>query len=105
MGNPKRASVNIMIINNNIQAVAGAYAANNKKIKTAVKDESPDTSINKDEVLLSTQAQSFSQILQKAQSMPEVRQDKVDTYSAQIGAGLYQIDPKGLADKILNMRF
>jgi len=97
--------VNIMIINNNIQAIVGAYATNSKKIKTAVKEESPDTSINKDEVLLSTQAQSFSKILQKAQSMPEVRQDKVDTYSAQIGAGLYQIDSKGLADKILNMRF
>jgi len=94
-----------MIINNNIQAIVGAYATNSKKIKTAVKEESPDTSINKDEVLLSTQAQSFSKILQKAQSMPEVRQDKVDTYSAQIGAGLYQIDSKGLADKILNMRF
>jgi negative regulator of flagellin synthesis FlgM len=105
MGNPKRASVNIMIINNNIQAVAGAYAINSKKIKPAVKDESSDAGISKDEVLLSTQAQSFSQILQKAKSMPEVRQDKVDTYSAQIGAGLYQIDPKGLADKILNMRF
>lgn len=97
--------MNIMIINNNIQAIVGAYATNSKKIKTAVKEESPDTSINKDEVLLSTQAQSFSKILQKAQSMPEVRQDKVDTYSAQIGAGLYQIDSKGLADKILNMRF
>lgn len=59
----------------------------------------------RDEVVLSSQAQSFSQVLEKAKNISEVRQDKVDAISARIDAGQYRIDTRILAEKMLNGRY
>ncbi|MBP2634068.1 MAG: flagellar biosynthesis anti-sigma factor protein FlgM [Firmicutes bacterium] len=92
-----------MIINNNIQSILKTYG-DNKTVK-AVKSENSVTNVSKqDEVVLSSQAQSFSQVLQKAQSMSDVRVDKVETLSAQINSGAYYIDATDIAGKILSTR-
>jgi len=93
-----------MIINNNIQSVLKTYG-DNKTVKT-VKPENKTTSISKqDEVVLSSQAQSFSQVLQKAKNMSDVRADKVEALSTQVDSGAYYIDSTDIAGKILSTRY
>lgn len=93
-----------MIINNNIQSILKTYG-DNKTVK-AVKSENKTTSVSKqDEVVLSSQAQSFSKVLQKAKNMSDVRVDKVETLSAQINSGAYYIDSTDIAGKILSTRY
>ena len=93
-----------MIINNNIQSILKTYS-DNKTVKT-VKAENKTANISKqDEVVLSSQAQSFSQVLQKAKSMSDVRADKVKTLSAQVDAGTYSVDSRSIAEKMLSARY
>lgn len=95
-----------MIVNNNVQSVLKAYT-DLKSVKNTQKDKQISASelSKKDEVLLSSQAQSFSQILQKAKNMPQVRQEKVDGIAAQFAAGQYNVDTRAIADKMLNSRY
>jgi negative regulator of flagellin synthesis FlgM len=92
-----------MQIDNRVQAIGSVYAKASLTNQNSVKK-----SINvdqKDEMVLSTEAQSFSQMLQRARSMSDVRADKVEDYSAQVNAGKYQVDSQAVAGKILNIRF
>lgn len=95
-----------MIVNNNVQSVLKAYT-DHKIVKNTQKDKpiSSGEISKKDEVVLSTQAQSFSQILQKAKSMPQVRQEKVDVIAAEFAAGQYNVDAKAIAEKMLGSRY
>lgn len=93
-----------MIINNNMQSILKTYGEN-KSVKT-VKSENKATNISKqDEVVLSSQAQSFSQVLQKAKNMSDVRGDKVKTLSAEVDSGAYAIDARSIAEKMLSARY
>ena len=93
-----------MIVDTRVQSVASVYANN-----TLSKQKQSASGINKtepaDAVVLSSEAQSFSQILQRVQAMPEARMDKVAAYTDKINSGEYQVDTKALAGKILDMRF
>lgn len=92
-----------MQIDNRVQAISSVYAKASLTNQNSVKKS---TSVDqKDEMVLSTEAQSFSQMLQRARSMSDVRADKVDDYSAQVDAGQYQVDSQAVAGKILNIRF
>lgn len=85
---------------NNIQSVAQLYGVNQKK--TAVSTQSGVGRTATDEVVLSQTAQSFAQMLQKAQkSMGDVRQDRVEALTRQIADGTYQIDARAIADKLM----
>lgn len=92
-----------MIVNNHLQSVTKAYAEN-KPVKNMQRDNKALTSkaSQKDEVILSTQAQSFSQLLQKAKTMPAVREDRVAQVSAELDAGKYQVNAAAIAEKMLN---
>jgi negative regulator of flagellin synthesis FlgM len=93
-----------MIIKNNIQNILKTYS-DNKTVKT-VKAENKAANISKqDEVVLSSQAQSFGQVLQKAKSMSDVRVDKVKTLSAQVDTGVYNVDATSIAEKMLSARY
>ena len=93
-----------MIINNNMQSILKTYGEN-KSVKT-VKSENKATNIGKqDEVVLSSQAQSFSQVLQKAKDMSDVRVDKVKSLSAKVDSGTYAIDARNIAEKMLSARY
>lgn len=93
-----------MIINNNMQSILKTYGEN-KSVKT-VKSENKATNISKqDEVVLSSQAQSFSQVLLKAKNMSDVRGDKVKNLSAEVDSGAYAIDARSIAEKMLSARY
>ena len=93
-----------MIINNNIQSILKTYS-DSKTVKT-VKSENKTTNVSKqDEVVLSSQAQSFSKVLQKAKNMSDVRDDKVKNLSAQVDSGTYSVDSRSIAEKMLSARY
>ena len=92
-----------MIINGNVQAVAGAYSVSSAGgVKRAASAREVEKS---DEVLLSHEGQSFSSMLQKLQSMDDVREDKVQDLSARLNAGSYEVSSENLAASLLNARF
>lgn len=95
-----------MMINNSIPSVLKAYV-DNKTVKNPVKEKTVATggSEKKDEIILSVQAQSFSQLLQKAKNNTGVRQDKVDDIVQKIGDGHYQSDARLIAEKMLATRY
>ena len=92
-----------MLINNNIQAVTGAYNVSSSTPsrytnKTeAAKDE--------DEVQLSTGVQSFSGLLQQLRGMDETRSEKVATLSQQMADGSYAVKAEDLASTLLDTRY
>lgn len=92
-----------MIINNNIQAVTGAY--NVSSSSQAKRLEKTPKAVAADEVQLSSGAQSFSSLLQKLRNSDEVRMDKVNAISQQMAAGTYEIDSGKVAMSILRTRF
>jgi len=94
-----------MIINNSIQAgVAGVYASQQTSVRKTTGTAAAVSS--KDEIVLSSQAQSFSAALQKAKdASTDVRQDKVVFYENQIAAGTYNVDAQALAAKMLQTRY
>ena len=91
-----------MIVDTRVQSVASVYANN-----TLSKQKQAANGINQaaDAVVISSEAQSFSQVLQRVQAMPDARMDKVAAYSDKIKSGEYQVNAKDLAGKILDMRF
>ena len=54
-----------------------------------------------DEVILSSQAQGFSHLLQQAKNLPGVREELVKELSAKIDAGEYQVSADKIAEKML----
>lgn len=93
-----------MFINNNIQAVTGAYSVSSSaSSRHANKTEAgKDTA---DEVQLSTGAQNFSGLLQQLQGMDEVRTDKVEALSKQVTDGSYSVAAENVASSLINKRF
>ncbi len=92
-----------MIINGNVQAVAGAYSvssAGGVKRTANVRETA-----HSDEVLLSHEGQSFSSMLQKLQNMDDVRANKVQDISAKIADGSYSVSSENIAARLLNVRF
>jgi len=92
-----------MIINGNVQAVAGAYSVSSSG---SVRRSAELQAIQKkDEVLLSNEGQSFSSMLQKLQSMDDVRGNKVQELSAKVANGSYQVPNENIAASLLGVRF
>ncbi len=92
-----------MMINNNIQSLIKAYA--DTKPASTKKTESTAGVYAKDEVVLSSQAQNFRAVLQKAKTASEVRPEKVEAISQQISQGTYAVDSRLIAEKMLNSRW
>lgn len=82
-----------------VHEVIKAYANPNLKAQAAAKQTTPD--VKPDTVVLSPQAQEFSQLLSAVHAAPEVRLEKVALLSAQIEAGEYRVDSRKIAAKIL----
>ena len=92
-----------MIINGNVQAVAGAYSVSSSG---SVRRSAELQAIQKkDEVLLSNEGQSFSSMLQKLQSMDDVRGNKVQELSAKVANGSYHVPNENIAASLLGVRF
>lgn len=92
-----------MIINGNVQAVAGAYSvssAGGARRTAGVREVEKS-----DEVLLSHEGQSFSSMLKKLQAMDDVRGEKVQDLSAKIAGGSYDVSSENIAARLLSVRF
>ena len=92
-----------MLINNNIQAVTGAYnVSTSTPSRYAGKTKAASDA---DEVQLSTGAQSFSGLLQQLRGMDETRADKVAALSKQVADGSYDVAAANIASSLLDTRF
>lgn len=89
----------MIISGKQIQNILKAYG-DSKPVKNT---STPKTGSNqqKDEVVLSSQAQEFAQILQNIKNMSDVREDKVKELTERISSGEYHIEAKDVAEKMI----
>lgn len=92
-----------MYINNNIQAVSGAYQVSSAR--PSVRAGAAQKSEKSDEVVFSHEAKRFSSMLQEIRNMPEVRSEKIEALSRQIADGSYEQDADKLAGSLLDARY
>lgn len=94
-----------MIVSGTMQSVFKAYA-DAVPIKKKIADN-PAAAVReeKDEVVLSQQAQSFHQVLQRAKEQSDVRMERVSALSQRIEAGDYRPDARDIAEKLLSFRY
>lgn len=89
----------MIISGKNMQHIARIYGEQAKQLKIN-KPEQPGK-LSPDEVVLSAEAKEFSQLLQAAKAVPEVRTGMVEELQQKIASGTYQADSKAVAQKIL----
>lgn len=92
-----------MFINNNIQAVTGAYGVSSASSHRP--HQKAEAAKDADEVQLSTGAQSFSGLLQQLHGIDEVRADKVESLSKQVADSSYSVAAENVASSLLDTRF
>ena len=94
-----------MYVSNNsaLQALASLY--NNEQVKGARRTQQPEGTSFKDELVLSQEAQSFSDMLSELKTMDEVRDDKVQALAQEIKSGSYEPDVSAVAERIMNLQF
>lgn len=94
-----------MYVSNNsaLQALASLYS--NDNVKSVKRTQQAEGTSFKDELVLSQEAQSFSDLLNELKTMDEVRDDKVDSLAQQVKAGTYKLDAAAVAERIMNLQF
>ena len=94
-----------MYVSNNsaLQALASLYS--NDNVKSVKRTQQAEGTSFKDELVLSQEAQSFSDLLNELKTMDEVRDDKVDSFAQQVKAGTYKPDAAAVAERIMNLQF
>lgn len=90
----------MIISTNRIQQALKVYGDTKKTLKTA-KTDATSTTQSTDQVVLSTNAQEFGDMLRKLQSLPDVRQAKVDDISERVAQGTYHVEAYAIADKMI----
>ena len=92
-----------MIINGNLQGIAGVYAnaGSNNKVSKAYQQAEPAG----DDIQISSQGQQFNEIMRKLKAGSDVRMDKVAEYENMVASGAYQVSSRDLAEKILQYRY
>ena len=90
-----------MYINNSVGSLTSLYQTN--AVNSSRTARSQKVRSFKDEMALSAEAQTFSDMLKKLRQATEVRQDKVDEYSAMIADGSYFASSGDIAASILNV--
>ena len=84
-----------MIINNNIQSIAGIYSnhSSNNKIAKAGREEE-----KRDEIHISQTGQNVREMLQKMNEMDDVRHDRVAELENLIASGNYHVSCSAVSD-------
>ena len=95
----------MMYVSNNsaLQALASLY--NNEQVKSVKRTHQAESASFKDELVLSQEAQSFSDMLSELKTMEEVRSDKVDSLAQQVKSGSYEPDVSAVEERIMNLQF
>ena len=90
-----------MLINNSVGSLSSLYQTNT--LNPSRSNRTQKVRSFKDEMALSTEAQTFSDMLKKLRQTNEVRQDKVNEYSAMIADGSYYASSDDIAASILGV--
>ena len=91
---------------NNLNSIANIYGSNAVVATRYANAATTARKIQKrDEISLSNEAQSFSEILQKLRGESEVREDKVAELEQQISSGTYHVDAENIAASLLLNRY
>ena len=89
----------MIISGKQIQTILNAYS-DNKSVRN-VKTEKSTSLQQKDQVVLSSQAQEFAHILQSIKNSSEVREEKVKELAEKINSGNYKVTSQEVADKMI----
>ena len=90
-----------MIINNTIQAIAGAYSVNQP---TAVRRaQNTEQTAESDRYVPSQEGQSFRAMLQELKDTDEVRANKVEYFEKAIADGTYNVSSYDMAGSLLGL--
>ena len=94
-----------MYVSNNsaLQALASLYS--NDHVKSVKRTQQAEGTSFKDELVLSQEAQSFSDMLNELKTMDEVRDDKVQALAQEIKSGSYELDVSAVVERIMNLQF
>ncbi len=91
---------------NNVNSPANIYSSNAVIATRYANSATAARNVQKrDEIMLSSTAQTFSDMLKKLQGESEVRQDKVDEFEQKIASGNYDVKSENIAASILLSRF
>lgn len=93
-----------MIIKN-MSSISQLYAATKTRSTRSNNAADSDNVQKKDEFVLSSEGQSFSELLGKLKNIPDVRQDRVNEISERIQNGSYNVSAMDIASKILASGF
>lgn len=94
------------MIVNNLNSMANIYSSNAVVSTRYANAAVGARNIQKrDEISLSKEAQSFSEILKKLRDESEVRQDKVAEFQQKISSGTYHVASENIAASLLLSRF
>ena len=106
---PVQGSENLRVVKtmivNNLNSMANVYTASSA-VGAAARYNNVGRKVQKnDELSLSKEAQTFSEILKKLRGESEVRQDKVKDLEQQIASGNYKVAAGDIALSLLAYRF
>ena len=90
---------------NNVNASANLYSSGLAATRYANSATSVRGVHKSDEFTPSTEAQNFSEMLNKLKSTSEVRQDKISALQEKIASGQYSVSAETLAASLLTNRF
>lgn len=90
----------MIISGKQVQTILKAYGDQSKVAKNTKTERSGPVQ-KRDEVILSSEAKEFGQILQALKKLPDVRDDKVNELTKKIESGTYNIDSKDIAEKLV----
>lgn len=94
------------MIVNNVNPMANVYSSNAVVSSRYASAATNSRNIQKrDQLSLSNEAQSFSEILKKLRNESDVRQDKVAEFQQKISSGNYHIESESIAASLLLSRF
>lgn len=91
---------------NNVNSMANVYSSNAVVATRYANAATNARNIQKrDQLSLSNEAQSFSEILKKLRGESEVRQDKVAEFEQKISGGNYHVASENIAASLILSRF
>ena len=90
-----------MPINNSVNSLSNLYQANSFSIARQSRTQAARSF--RDEMMLSAETQTFNDMLRRLRRSSDVRQDKVDEYSARIADGSYFASSTDIAAGILGV--
>ncbi|MGI6093107.1 MAG: flagellar biosynthesis anti-sigma factor FlgM [Negativicutes bacterium] len=90
----------MIISGKQVQNILKAYGDQSKVVKNT-KSEKTGPVQKRDEVILSSEAKEYGQVLQALKKLPDVREDKVAEFAKKIDSRTYNVESKDIAEKLV----